>query len=153
MSTITNQPKQTKQVWSREETALVTRAYMEGQTMQAAHHLVPDMKLTSVKMKYANCLYLDKGQVPLALKSFTKMHKDVWDELKGALMLPDVEAESTIDNAETGCWDDAEEDGETYNMCSGTCGRVCHYEDTDGEGMCGKCQFTSQQKGGSKKRK
>jgi len=36
---------------------------------------------------------------------------------------------------------DEEEDGETYFMCTGKCKRVCHYEDTDGEGMCGKCQF------------
>jgi hypothetical protein len=44
---------------------------------------------------------------------------------------------------------DEEEDGETYFMCTGKCNRVCHYEDTDGEGMCGTCQHKIQ----SKKRK
>ena len=50
------------------------------------------------------------------------------------------EKEEDADEDTSGYWsDDHEEDGETYNMCTGTCGRVCHYEDTDGEGMCGKC--------------
>lgn len=161
MSTTNTQPNNTqpnntqpKHAWSREETTLVTRAYLEGKSTQQAHHLVPDIKLSSVKMKYANCLYLDKGPVHLALKNYSKMHKDVWDELKSALEIPDVEAESTIEDTGTGYWDDAEEDGETYNKCSGTCGRVCHYEETDGDGMCGKCQhFTFSQRGGWIKKK
>ena len=38
-------------------------------------------------------------------------------------------------------WDEKlVEDGETYFMCSGTCNRVMHYEDTNGEGMCGRCE-------------
>jgi len=36
---------------------------------------------------------------------------------------------------------DCEEDGESYFMCTGTCKRVCHYEDTDADGMCGTCQY------------
>ena len=32
------------------------------------------------------------------------------------------------------------EDGETYFMCVGTCNRVMHYEDTNGEGVCGRCE-------------
>ena len=144
---------QSKHIWSREETSLVTRAYLDGKSIQQAHHLVPDIKLTSVKMKYANCLYLDKGPVQTALKNFSKMHADVWNELKCALTVPDVEAVSTIeDQGSSGYWsEDHEEDGETYNMCTGTCRRVCHYEDTDAEGMCGKCQYESQRKGGRRK--
>jgi hypothetical protein len=46
------------------------------------------------------------------------------------------------DNAsEDYSWDeDLVEDGETYFVCLGTCNRVMHYEDTNGEGMCGRCE-------------
>ena len=142
---ITNQ---SKHIWSREETTLVTRCYLEGKTIQTAHNLVPNIKIASVKMKYANCLYLEKGQVQNALKNVSKMHEDVWNELKSALTIPDVDTESTCEvETSYGYWsEDHEEDGETYNLCSGICGRVYHYEDTDGEGMCGKCQFNLSKK-------
>lgn len=39
-------------------------------------------------------------------------------------------------------WDEElVEDGETYFNCTGTCNRVMHYEDTNGEGMCGRCEY------------
>jgi hypothetical protein len=38
------------------------------------------------------------------------------------------------------------EDGETYFNCTGTCNRVMHYEDTNGEGMCGRCQHEESNK-------
>lgn len=31
-------------------------------------------------------------------------------------------------------------DGETHFICTGTCGRNFHYEDTNGEGQCGRCE-------------
>ena len=38
-------------------------------------------------------------------------------------------------------WDEVlEEDGETYFMCTGTCKRVMHYEDTNEFQMCGRCE-------------
>jgi len=40
-----------------------------------------------------------------------------------------------------------EEDGETYFMCEGTCGRVMHYEDTNQFQMCGRCEKDTQKKG------
>ena len=150
MSTIANkQTNQPKHTWTREEITLVTRAYLEGKSVGEAHHLVPDIKLTSLKQKYTTCASLDKKKE----NGVTKIHKDVWDELKSALEIPDVAEESTMEDQGTdGYWsDDHEEDGETYNMCTGTCGRVCYYEDTDGEGMCGKCQFESQRKGNRRK--
>jgi hypothetical protein len=137
-----------KHTWSREEITLVTRAYLEGKSIQQAHNLVPDIKLSSLKQKYTTCASLDRKKE----NGVTKIHKDVWDELTCALETPDVEEVSVPepDQGTGGYWsDDHEEDGETYNMCAGTCGRVFHYEDTDGEGICGKCQYKS----GSKKRK
>ena len=49
-------------------------------------------------------------------------------------------------NKKDNSWPDEEEDGETYFMCTGKCKRVCHYEDTNDEGMCGTCQHKIQSK-------
>ena len=129
-----------KHSWSREEITLVTRAFLEGKTVKEAHSLVPDIKLTSVKQKYTTCASLDRKKA----NCVTKMHLDVWTELKTALAVPDVETVSTVeDQGSSGYWsDEPEEDGETYFKCTGTCGKVMHYEETDGEGMCGNCQFS-----------
>ena len=134
-----------KHSWSREETTLVTRAFLEGKSIKEAHSLVPEIEITSVKNKYKSCVFLDKKT---RFKNVTKMHLDVWEELKAALTVPDVEAEATVEEeGSSGYWsDDHEEDDETYFKCTGTCGRVCHYEDTDGEGMCGKCQLANENK-------
>jgi hypothetical protein len=145
-----------KQTWSRDDTILVTRCYLEGKTLQETQALMPDIKLPSLKTKLANCLYLDKkdSKSRFVVKNVSKLHQDVWDELKGALTVPDVEAASVPEDDcdGKGYWDDHEEDGEEYFMCTGTCNRVCHYEDTDGEGMCGKCQYESQKKGKSRRK-
>ena len=49
---------------------------------------------------------------------------------------------------EDSCDEDEElvEDGETYFNCTGTCNRVMHYEDTNGEGMCGRCEYEESNK-------
>ena len=39
-----------KHIWSKDETTLVTRAYLEGKTVEEAHFLVPNIKLTSLKI-------------------------------------------------------------------------------------------------------
>jgi hypothetical protein len=49
-------------------------------------------------------------------------------------------------------WDEElEEDGETYFMCAGTCGRVMHYEDTNEFQMCGRCEYEKAKKKGRRK--
>ena len=148
-----------KQTWSRDDIVLVTRCYLEGRSLQETLALMPDIKLLSLKTKFANCLYLDKtdgtdGKDGKGGKghAVSKLHQDVWDELKGALTVPDVEAASVPDDETIGYWNEHEEDGEEYFMCTGTCKRVCHYEDTDGEGLCGKCQYEIQQKEKSRRK-
>jgi hypothetical protein len=135
-----------KHTWSREEITLVTRAFLEGKSVKEAHSLVPDIKLNSIKQKYTTCASLDKKKA----SGVTKLHQEVWDELKAALSIPDVDEEAI----EYDAWGDKipKEDGETYFKCTGICGKVLHYEDTDGEGMCGKCQFHLS-KGGAKNRR
>ena len=138
-----------KQTWSRSDTLLVTRCYLEGKTLQETHLIMPDIKLTALKTKLACCMYLDRRDLnaPFASRNVSKMHQDVWDELKGALTVP-VPEEASVPEEGSGYWsDDHEEDGETYFMCAGSCARVCHYEDTNEHGMCGKCEYKSQRKG------
>jgi hypothetical protein len=137
-----------KHIWTRDDTVLVTRCYLEGKTFQETHLIMPNIKLYSLKTKFANCKYLDKKNEKsrFEIKNVSKMHQDVWNELKGALTVPDVDAASVAEER-SGSWsEDHEEDDETYFMCAGTCNRVCHYEDTNEFGMCGKCEFKSQKK-------
>ena len=148
MSTVIKS-REPKHMWSRVEITLVTKAYLDGKSVSEAHLLVPDIKIKSVKMKYANCLYLDKGAVKSALKNVTKSNTDVWNELKAARTAPDVDE---VAETEPDYWDEKlEEDGETYFMCAGTCGRVMHYEDTNQFQMCGRCEYESEKKGRRKK--
>ena len=117
-------------IWTRDELVKVTRCYLENKSIQDTYALLSNIKFASVQSKYGCCLALDKGSV----LQVSKMHLDVWFELKGSIPIP--EEIST-----------PEADGETYFMCAGTCGRVQHYEDTNEFEMCGKCEYNSQKKG------
>jgi hypothetical protein len=123
---------------------------LEGKSLQETHLIMPDIKLTALKTKFSSCLYLDKkdSRARCEIKNVSKLHQDVWDELNGALADPVPEEVSVPEDEGSGYWsDDHKEDGETYFMCAGSCARVCHYEDTNEHGMCGKCEYKSQQKG------
>jgi hypothetical protein len=131
-------------MWTRDEIALVATAYLDGKSVKEAHALVPEIKITSVKTKYADCLHLDKS-VNRRFKNVSKVLEEVLNELKSARTKPDVDE---VAEPEPSGWDEEpEEDGETYFMCEGTCGRVMHYEDTNEFQMCGRCEHESQKKG------
>jgi hypothetical protein len=61
--------------------------------------------------------------------------------------VPDVDETSNSD-PEYDAWGDKipEEDGEEYFKCTGPCGKVKHYEETDDLGMCGMCQHVQMNK-------
>jgi hypothetical protein len=141
MST-TIKSREPNHMWTRNEIVLVTTAYLDGKSVNEAHALVPEIKITSVKNKYESCVFLEKKT---RFKNVTSSHKDVWDELKASRAVPDVDE---VAKPEPGGWDEEpEEDGETYFMCEGTCGRVMHYEDTNEFQMCGRCEHDTQKKG------
>lgn len=129
-------------IWTRNETEILTRAFLDKKSTNEIQGLLPDIKLTSIKLKLTNCSYLEKNSTN---KTVSKMHRDVWSELTSAFAVPDVDETS---NSEYDAWGDKipEEDGEEYFKCTGTCGKVKHYEDTDDLGMCGICQLKSVQK-------
>ena len=139
---ITIKSREPNHIWTRNEIVLVTTAYLDGKSVNEAHSLVPKIKITSVKNKYESCVFLERGVVK---KNVTSSHKDVWDELKAARAAPDVDETAMPEPNE-----ESEEDGETYFMCEGTCGRVLHYEDTNEFQMCGTCEYASQKKGRKK---
>ena len=129
-------------IWTRNETEILTRAFLDKKSTNEIQGLLPDIKLTSIKLKLTNCSYLEKNSTN---KTVSKMHRDVWSELTSAFAVPDVDETS---NSEYDARGDKipEEDGEEYFKCTGTCGKVKHYEDTDDLGMCGICQLKSVQK-------
>ena len=135
--------KETKHVWTKEENYLVTLSYLNHTPLEDVCLLVPNIKKKSVKMKYSNCLFLEQGQVRSALKNCSKMHKEIFAELQAQnleLILKPI-LEPVIEPEFKSGWEDDVEDGEIYFKCTGVCNRICHFEDTDYEGMCGKCQY------------
>ena len=68
--------------WTREETKIVTEGYLQGRTERDTQKLVPDISVGSVRMKYKNCVYLDKGDVRGSLTNASSMHKEVWSSMR-----------------------------------------------------------------------
>jgi len=129
-------------IWTRNETEILTRAFLDKKSANEIQGLLPDIKLSSIKLKLTNCSYLEKSS---SNKTVSKMHQDIWTELTAAFAVQDVDEASV---AEYDAWGDKipEEDGEEYFKCTGTCGKVKHYEETDEFGMCGMCQLKSTKK-------
>ena len=131
-------------IWTRNETEILTRAFLDKKSANEIQGLLPDIKLSSIKLKLTNCSYLEQSS---SNKTVSKMHKDVWTELTSAFAVQDVD-ETSVAESEYDAWGDKipQEDGEEYFKCTGTCGKVKHYEETDEFGMGGMCQYKSTQK-------
>lgn len=69
-----------KHEWTDEETKRFCEMYKNNNTLQQIHNEFLHIKLNSIKMKYANCLYLDKGNITGALRNASRMHKKIWFE-------------------------------------------------------------------------
>lgn len=126
-------------IWTRNEIEILTRAYLNKKLIKEIQDLLPDIKLSSIRLKLINCSHLEKEYLN---KTVSKIHQDVWNELTSAYAVPDVDETSV---AEYDVWGDKipQEDGEEYFKCPGTCGKVHHCEDTDEFGMWGTCQIKS----------
>jgi hypothetical protein len=75
-----------KHVWTEEETKIFCQLYIENKTYQEIATKLPNVKLSSIKMKYSNCIYLDKGNVNGSLNSVSKLHSKVWHEIKKTII-------------------------------------------------------------------
>jgi len=70
-----------KHEWTEDETKTFCEMYKNNNTVQQIYNIFPHIKLNSIKMKYANCIYLDKGNITGALSNASHMHKKTWNEL------------------------------------------------------------------------
>jgi len=71
-----------KHNWTEDETKIICKMYIENKTPDEIHTKLSNIKLSSIKMKYNNCLYLDKGDVNGSLKNVSKLHSKIWQEIK-----------------------------------------------------------------------
>lgn len=70
-----------KHTWSYADTYFITLSYKNGTSYKDISLVMPHLKQNSIRMKYKNCLYLEKGNVRGSLKNASKEHKKVWEIL------------------------------------------------------------------------
>ena len=86
------------------------------------------------------CRKIQKEEVEIALEWHRLNRID--RQVMAVLDMPDPFSKKEKEReTDSDSWDEVlEEDGETYFMCTGTCKRVMHYEDTNEFQMCGRCE-------------
>jgi hypothetical protein len=70
-----------KHNWSYDDNLIITLCYKRNRDIDYAHRLCPHISKNSIKMKYANCLYLEQGKVNGALEGVSKTHEKIWNIL------------------------------------------------------------------------
>lgn len=85
MSSINNLNKITKTgkyKWSINDNQLCILGYCSGYSYIYVHRKwLSHIKISSIKMKYANCLYLKDGNVKGSLKNCSKIHCKLWKSI------------------------------------------------------------------------
>ena len=67
--------------WTEDDNIIVSTMYIHGKTTDEVKKMLPHLKLSSIKMKYGNCLFLQMGAVRGSLANVSKKHKSVWTVL------------------------------------------------------------------------
>ena len=70
-----------KTLWSEDDNEIVCKNYLEGVDCATTAEILPHLRLSSIKMKYKNCLYLQYGNVNGSLANASKMHRKIWNKL------------------------------------------------------------------------
>jgi hypothetical protein len=70
-----------KYSWTEYDNIICCICYLNKYTIDKTFLLLPHIPYNSIKMKYSNCLYLDKGNIKGSLKNYSKKHKKIWDIL------------------------------------------------------------------------
>lgn len=68
--------------WTKQELKIVCFCYMQGLSIEEALLLTDTTDAKSMKMRFANCLYLDKGKVEGSLSHASKAHQEAWKEVQ-----------------------------------------------------------------------
>jgi hypothetical protein len=71
--------------WTKEDNKICSESYLKGLKPSQTHLLLPHISLNSIKRKYGNCKFLEKGKVSGALPHVTDLHIDVWKSLENKL--------------------------------------------------------------------
>ena len=75
----------TKHTWTEFETSITVLGYLNDVDYKQLGKRLPGIPLNSIKMKYQNCLYLEKGNIKGALSNCSKLHREVWVAVKREL--------------------------------------------------------------------
>jgi hypothetical protein len=70
-----------KTKWTRNDNYVVTKNYLAGISYEITANVLQHLKKNSIRLKYNNCLYLERGDVSGSLKHASSIHKEVWKEL------------------------------------------------------------------------
>ena len=70
-----------KYTWTESDNIICSLSYLQNYSIEKTHSLLSHIPLNSIKMKYKNCLYLDKGEQKGALANFSKQHSEVWNKI------------------------------------------------------------------------
>lgn len=68
--------------WTKDELLTVCVCYMEKAPIEKALELTDTTDEISMKMRYQNCLYMDKGKVEGSLSHPSKLHQEAWINVK-----------------------------------------------------------------------
>jgi len=71
-----------KHSWTEQELWTVCVCYKERLPIELALRLTNTTSEKSMRMRYQNCLFLEKGRVENALSHASKKHVEVWNEVE-----------------------------------------------------------------------
>lgn len=71
-----------KYKWTKEDNIICSSLYLCGIKYDEAYKILNHIPINSVKMKFANSLFLDKGNVPGSLSNCSKEHIKIFNEIK-----------------------------------------------------------------------
>ena len=72
----------TKYSWSESDNIICSLCYLQNFSYEKTKIILNHIPLNSIKMKYKNCLFLDKGNIKGSLPHCSEMHKKIWEKLK-----------------------------------------------------------------------
>ena len=84
----TNNPKQKqpKHTWLEHEDRLCAYLYLHGKSYIDAHRLLPHILISSIKMNFQNCAFLDKEKNKNSLSHCSKQNVRVFTEERERLL-------------------------------------------------------------------
>lgn len=83
--------------WTREDNRRVTLGFLEGKTAEELYMVGSGPSLRSIRMKLANCRFLQGGDA--GLSHVSRMHREVWNEIMAERAPPPENDEDRVADA------------------------------------------------------